>query len=328
MYLGLVAACSADTSSDRAEDAASPSVVSQAQTLLAELGYGAGAVDGVEGPRTAAAVSAFQTASGLEIDGRVSDALVERLAAARQARMVAQAQRQLAALGYDPGPVDGKVGTRTRAAVTAFQRARNLPSDGEVTAGLIEQLAAAGDTTDGVQAQVAALDEPSPVLGPGDRVVLSYYGAQTAAAEMEVDPDGRLALPEIGSVQAAGLDVEALRDQVTVKLIESYLGKLDVAVRLVAASGSADTTAAGAHVLSPGDRISVRILAGDSTPAELEIDSDGWLQLPEAGKLRAAGRGLTELRDDITVKLLEGYMSDLKVRVRLAEADGHTPSGE
>jgi protein involved in polysaccharide export with SLBB domain len=145
---------------------------------------------------------------------------------------------------------------------------------------------------------------------------------------MKIDQDGRLALPDIGRVQAAGLDLKELRDQVTVKLIESYLGKLDVAVRLMAANSTTGATDPRSHVLSPGDRLSVSMAAGDATPAELKIDLDGWLLLPEAGKLRAAGLGLTELRDDITVKLLEAYMSDLKVKVRLAEAGGQPPSAQ
>ena len=52
------------------------------------------------------------------------------------------------------------------------------------------------------------------------------------------------------------------------------------------------------------------------------------MKLPGAGRLRAAGLGLTEQRDDITVALLETYMGNLKVKVRLAEADGQTPAAD
>ena len=41
-------------------------------------------------------------------------------------------QSALAALGYDPGPVDGVMGPQTRAAVQAFQRGAGLASDGVV----------------------------------------------------------------------------------------------------------------------------------------------------------------------------------------------------
>lgn len=41
-------------------------------------------------------------------------------------------QRQLAALGFDPGPIDGIMGPRTRTAIRAFQTSRGLLVDGIV----------------------------------------------------------------------------------------------------------------------------------------------------------------------------------------------------
>ena len=40
------------------------------------------------------------------------------------------AQRELARLGFDPGPIDGYMGARTREAVRAFQKSRGLAQDG------------------------------------------------------------------------------------------------------------------------------------------------------------------------------------------------------
>ncbi|MFT4015036.1 MAG: N-acetylmuramidase domain-containing protein [Paracoccus sp. (in: a-proteobacteria)] len=42
------------------------------------------------------------------------------------------AQERLRALGFDPGPVDGAFGARTRAAVIAFQKSASLPQDGVI----------------------------------------------------------------------------------------------------------------------------------------------------------------------------------------------------
>ncbi len=44
---------------------------------------------------------------------------------------IRQIQEQLAAAGYDPGPIDGLMGPRTRAAVQQFQQANGLQVDGD-----------------------------------------------------------------------------------------------------------------------------------------------------------------------------------------------------
>lgn len=54
---------------------------------------------------------------------------------------VAHLQSQLAARGYDPGPIDGMMGERTRAAIRAYQRDRQMPVDGQVSQALVESLA-------------------------------------------------------------------------------------------------------------------------------------------------------------------------------------------
>jgi|KBSMisStaDraftv2_1062788.scaffolds.fasta_scaffold01978_19 hypothetical protein len=43
---------------------------------------------------------------------------------------IAKAQQMLKDLGFDPGPIDGKPGALTRAAVTQYQNSRMLEADG------------------------------------------------------------------------------------------------------------------------------------------------------------------------------------------------------
>lgn len=50
----------------------------------------------------------------------------------------AELQRKLMALGYDPGPVDGKVGPDTRKAIRAFQKSAGKPADGYANHTLLE----------------------------------------------------------------------------------------------------------------------------------------------------------------------------------------------
>jgi tetratricopeptide (TPR) repeat protein len=50
-------------------------------------------------------------------------------------------QRELQAAGYDPGPLDGRPGTRFAAAIAAYQRANNLHADGRASIDMLSRLA-------------------------------------------------------------------------------------------------------------------------------------------------------------------------------------------
>ena len=46
--------------------------------------------------------------------------------------IVEQVQKKLTELGYDPGPIDGKIGQRTIAAIKSFQEDNALQATGEL----------------------------------------------------------------------------------------------------------------------------------------------------------------------------------------------------
>lgn len=54
--------------------------------------------------------------------------------------MVAETQRLLTALGYQPGPADGMMGPKTRQAIQLFQKRSGLPANGKVNMDLIKAL--------------------------------------------------------------------------------------------------------------------------------------------------------------------------------------------
>jgi peptidoglycan hydrolase-like protein with peptidoglycan-binding domain len=54
---------------------------------------------------------------------------------------VLRAQQLLSELGYNPGPLDGIPGPRTRAAIESFQQSLGQPVTGQVTPGLLDRLA-------------------------------------------------------------------------------------------------------------------------------------------------------------------------------------------
>src|SRR6516162_8017607 len=45
---------------------------------------------------------------------------------------------------------------------------------------------------------------PDYVIGPGDELVVEYYGNSTQRLQLIVDREGRVVLPEAGAVQVAG----------------------------------------------------------------------------------------------------------------------------
>ena len=114
----------------------------EVQGLLAARGYYAGAVDGVPGPATRAAVRRFQQDSGLPRTGRADRETIDRLRpAAARLPSTAEVQRLLAARGYYAGAVDGVAGPATRSAIRRFQKDAGLPVTGAVDAGLSRALA-------------------------------------------------------------------------------------------------------------------------------------------------------------------------------------------
>jgi peptidoglycan hydrolase-like protein with peptidoglycan-binding domain len=62
-----------------------------------------------------------------------------RRAPARQP-FVREAQRALRDLGYDPGPIDGVFGPRTRTALAKYQTSERLPVTSDLDALTLERL--------------------------------------------------------------------------------------------------------------------------------------------------------------------------------------------
>jgi hypothetical protein len=56
---------------------------------------------------------------------------------------IATAQAALLKLGYNVGKIDGKLGSKTAAAIKAFQKQHHIEADGEISEKLLEQLKAA-----------------------------------------------------------------------------------------------------------------------------------------------------------------------------------------
>ncbi|MBK8907922.1 MAG: peptidoglycan-binding protein [Rhodospirillales bacterium] len=102
----------------------------------------------VDDPRAAGPVGAEQAdadqgrqaaAQPAEVASRTS-AVTDSAPPAPARAQVEAAQRMLAGLGFDPGPIDGLMGPRTRGAIRAFRQSYGGAVDGEVNADLISDL--------------------------------------------------------------------------------------------------------------------------------------------------------------------------------------------
>jgi peptidoglycan hydrolase-like protein with peptidoglycan-binding domain len=126
------------------------------QRELDRLGHGPVASDGIMRPVTRAAIMSYEHDSRLPLTGEASEALLTRLvlgapateapssaasAPSPQAEaLIKEMQRLLTANGYRPGPVDGRIGAETTAAIRAFEQDQGLVPRGRVSAEVLTRL--------------------------------------------------------------------------------------------------------------------------------------------------------------------------------------------
>jgi peptidoglycan hydrolase-like protein with peptidoglycan-binding domain len=113
--------------------------VEEVQTLLNLYGYDVGSIDGILGLRTRNAIERFQKDNGLEPSRFADNATWAKLCVFRENGLIVDqklntemVQSLLQKAGFNPGPIDGRMGARTKAAVMSFQKAKNLKMDGKI----------------------------------------------------------------------------------------------------------------------------------------------------------------------------------------------------
>ena len=116
------------------------------QQFLSNNGFNPGPIDGQSGPKTKAAIKAFQQKAGLYADGIVGNKTKAGMKAytgcesgnvckarnnsGAKLDSVEGVQTFLANNGFNPGIIDGEMGSYTREAIKAFQRKVGLIPDG------------------------------------------------------------------------------------------------------------------------------------------------------------------------------------------------------
>lgn len=153
--------------------------VKMVQTLLRDLGYYNGKIDGKYGTATIAAVKSFQKYNELPIDGKVGEDTLNRMKSDLAVKAPVNQkdsystenkhiQERLQHYGYYTGKIDGIYGSGTIAAVKAFQKANGLKVDGAV--GTLTLAKLDSDTAISKKDDDKKTDsETRPILRPGDK---------------------------------------------------------------------------------------------------------------------------------------------------------------
>jgi protein involved in polysaccharide export with SLBB domain len=85
-----------------------------------------------------------------------------------------------------------------------------------------------------------------------------------------------------------------------------------------AQSISASTSDSRTYVLGSTDRVRVKVYGEPDVAGEYEVDSTGYISIPLAGRIRAAGLTTQQLERSITAVLAKGIVRDPRVNVEIA----------
>ena len=135
--------------------------IKEAQGCLKDAGFDPGPIDGKMQRYTRKAVKDFQKANGLEMTGFIGTETWQKLCSNKKVFKGAQktkkeekplkyyssssegikdVQRALKNAGFDPGIIDGEMGSKTKKAIVDFQAAKGLPAKGAIDSKTIEAL--------------------------------------------------------------------------------------------------------------------------------------------------------------------------------------------
>ena len=100
--------------------------------------------------------------------------------------MVEAVQEALAERGFEPGKIDGAMGSRTRNALREFQRSVGLPSTGEIDAATIAALGL--EPPDSGETPPAGASPPTPIGGSGTAPEIDPSDAGPSGAAPQAEP--------------------------------------------------------------------------------------------------------------------------------------------
>lgn len=239
--------------------------VTELQDMLKTLGYYTGSVTGHAGPKTIEALELFQEENGLTVDGIAGPATMRKLEEIFNPGMVSssssassssssgnadvkRAQTILKATGLYYGEITGNVGSKTQAAIKAFQKKYDLTQSGSLDSATMAKLESvyAGKTDkkeeSNSQADVETVKRAQMILkelGLYYNEVTGNIGSKTQAAikafqkKYDLSQSGTLnkeTMAKLESVYLGENEKESVpkADTEAVKLAQEILKELDL----------------------------------------------------------------------------------------------------
>ncbi|MEE8535765.1 MAG: peptidoglycan-binding protein [Kiloniellales bacterium] len=110
---------------------------------------------------------------GAAVDPGASQAVDEHLheEVALSRELVTYVQGRLAALGYEPGPIDGLIGPKTRGSVQRYQENAGLPANGKITEAVLAGLEGRSESGSGAEPSARVESGPAPAYDAGTQFV-------------------------------------------------------------------------------------------------------------------------------------------------------------
>lgn len=114
------------------------------QDLLRASGFDPGPIDGMLGPKTRAALHQYQSGCAIltnligttdkEVSQQTAETQTQKVDASANKNLdrdqIRLVQERLKASGFDPGPIDGMLGPKTRSALQKYQASNGLSNSG------------------------------------------------------------------------------------------------------------------------------------------------------------------------------------------------------
>jgi protein involved in polysaccharide export with SLBB domain len=102
----------------------------------------------------------------------------------------------------------------------------------------------------------------------------------------------------------------------------STAGNSDIAFPMQVAqlqpTANSPTTSYGPYALRPNDQVRVQVYNEPDITGDYQVDSAGYLSIPLAGRVKAAGLTASQLERSITSRLKGGILNDPRVTIQVS----------